>query len=136
MVLKVPASTCDCGRTGDIYDGGIRGRWDDMKLIRGTNVYPRAVEAIVREHDSIDEFQIYIWRKDEIRDEITVRLELKPGREAQWPELETALAHELAEAHENLRFNVELVEPGTLPRFELKAKRLVDARPVAAYTLN
>ena len=134
MVLKVPAATCDCGRTGDIYDGGIRGRWDDMKLIRGTNVYPRAVEAILREHDSIDEFQIYIWRKDEIRDEITVKLELKPGAEDQWPQLETALAHELAAAHENLRFNIELQETGALPRFELKAKRLVDARPVAEYT--
>src|SRR5271165_3724302 len=37
MVVKVPYDTCTCGRTGDIYDGGIRGRWDDMKVIRGTN---------------------------------------------------------------------------------------------------
>ena len=136
MVLKVPAATCDCGRTGDIYDGGLRGRWDDMKLIRGTNVYPRAVEAIIREHDSIDEFQIYVWRKDEIRDEITIKVELKPGHEAEWPELEQTLARKLAEAHENLRFNIERQESGVLPRFELKAKRLVDARPIAAYTIH
>ena len=134
MVLKVPASTCSCGRTGDIYDGGIRGRWDDMKLIRGTNVYPRAVEAIVREHDAIDEFQIYVWRRDDIRDEITIKLELKPGREAEWAELEPGLARELSNAHEGLHFLIERMEPGTLPRFELKAKRLLDARPIAVYS--
>lgn len=132
MVVKVPYTTCDCGRTGDIYQGGIRGRWDDMKLIRGTNVYPRAVESIIREHDAIDEFQIYLWRTD-IRDEITIKLEMKPGREDEWPELSEQLARELAAAHEGLRFNIDLMAPGTLPRFELKAKRLVDNRPVAVY---
>jgi phenylacetate-CoA ligase len=134
MVVRVPHTTCDCGRTGDLYDGGIRGRWDDMKLIRGTNVYPRAVEAIVREHDAIDEFQIYIWRRDNIRDEITIKLELKPGREAEWAELEPGLARELGAAHEGLRFLIERIEPGTLPRFELKARRLLDARPIAVYS--
>ncbi|HEX5158355.1 MAG TPA: AMP-binding protein [Ktedonobacterales bacterium] len=132
MVLKVPYSTCDCGRTGDIYQGGIRGRWDDMKLIRGTNVYPRAVEALIREHDAIDEFQIYIWRND-IRDEITIKIEMKPGREDEWPALSEELAHELSSAHEGLRFIIELMPPGTLPRFELKARRLKDDRPIAVY---
>jgi phenylacetate-CoA ligase len=92
------------------------------------------VEAIVREHDAIDEFQIYVWRRDDIRDEITIKLELKPGREAEWPALEAGLARELADAHEGLRFLIERMEPGTLPRFELKAKRLEDARPTAVYS--
>ncbi len=133
MVLKVPASRCHCGRTWDIYEGGIRGRWDDMKLIRGTNVYPRAVEAIIREYPAIDEFQIYIWRKDDLQDEITIKLDIKPGLEAEWDTLQVQLAKDLSQAHEGLRFNIERVEYGTLPRFELKAKRLVDARPVAKY---
>ncbi len=133
MVMKVPASTCSCGRTWDLYDGGIRGRWDDMKLIRGTNVYPRAVESIVREYAAIDEFQIYIWRKDDLTDEISIKLEIKPGFEEQWPELGQKLAKDLAGSHEGLRFNIERVEYGELPHFELKAKRLVDARPVAQY---
>ncbi len=133
MVLKVPASACDCGRTYDLYEGGIRGRWDDMKLIRGTNVYPRAVEAIIREYPAIDEFQIYIWRKDDLLDEITIKLDVKPGFENEWPDLQVKLAKDLAQAHEGLRFNIERVDYGTLPRFELKAKRLVDARPVAQY---
>jgi phenylacetate-CoA ligase len=133
LVMKVPYTRCTCGRTWDIYDGGIRGRTDDMKLIRGTNVYPRAVEAIVREFDAIDEFQIYLWRRENLRDEIAIKLELKPGREAEWAELERRLAHDLAQAHEGLHFIIERVDYGTLPRFELKAKRLVDARPVAQY---
>ncbi|GCE45813.1 phenylacetate-CoA ligase [Thermosporothrix hazakensis] len=133
MVVRVPASTCTCGRTWDIYEGGIRGRWDDMKLIRGTNVYPRAVEAIIREYASIDEFQIYLWRKDNLQDEITIRLELKPGHEGEWEQLRQQLGKDLANAHEGLRFNLELMEYGTLPHFELKARRLIDARPVAQY---
>jgi len=133
MVMKVPASTCSCGRTWDLYDGGIRGRWDDMKLIRGTNVYPRAVEAIVREYPAIDEFQIYISRRDDMQDEITIKVEIKPGHESEWPDLKVKLAKDLAEAHEGLRFNIERMDYGVLPHFELKAKRLVDVRPVAQY---
>ncbi len=133
MVMKVPGSTCSCGRTWDIYDGGIRGRWDDMKLIRGTNVYPRAVEAIVREYVAIDEFQIYIWRKEDLQDEITIKVEVKPGYESEWEALQVKLHKDLASAHEGLRFNIERMDYGNLPRFELKAKRLVDARPVAQY---
>ena len=133
MVMKVPGSTCSCGRTWDIYDGGIRGRWDDMKLIRGTNVYPRAVEAIVREYVSIDEFQIYIWRKEDLQDEITIKVEVKPGYETEWETLHPKLLKDLANAHEGLRFIIERMDHGNLPRFELKAKRLIDARPVAHY---
>ena len=100
------------GAPAIIYDGGIRGRWDDMKLIRGTNVYPGAVEAIVREYDAIDEFQIYIWRRDDIRDEVTVKVELKPGREGEWRSCEQKLGTDLANAHEGLRFIIERAGAG------------------------
>jgi phenylacetate-CoA ligase len=127
LVIKVPHTTCSCGRTGDIYDGGIQGRWDDMKLIRGTNVYPRAVESIVREYEAIDEFQILITR-DGVRDDIAVRCELKADREGEWSALQSRLERDLSDAHEGLRFSVVRAAAGTLPRFELKAKRLVDTR--------
>jgi phenylacetate-CoA ligase len=127
LVVKVPHSTCSCGRTGDIYEGGIQGRWDDMKLIRGTNVYPRAVESIVREYDAIDEFQILITR-DGVRDEIAVCCEVKTDREGEWSALQARLERDLSDAHEGLRFSVVRAGTGTLPRFELKARRLVDKR--------
>ncbi|HZA61159.1 MAG TPA: phenylacetate--CoA ligase family protein, partial [Actinomycetota bacterium] len=116
----------------DLYDGGIRGRVDDMKLVRGTNVYPRAVEAIIREHPEIDEFQIHLYTAEGIRDEIEILAEL-PGIPPGDPESERILAQlqkELGESHEGLRFAVKEVDVGTLPRFELKAKRLLDERTI------
>ncbi|MDP8957275.1 MAG: phenylacetate--CoA ligase family protein, partial [Actinomycetota bacterium] len=129
FVVKVPGSTCSCGRTFDLYEGGIRGRVDDMKLVRGTNVYPRAVEAIVREFSEIDEFQIHLYTAEGIRDEIEVLVEI-PDASVDTGALTSELGRRLAEAHENLRFGVRQVENGSLPRFELKAKRLLDERTV------
>jgi phenylacetate-CoA ligase len=129
LVCKVPHTRCTCGRTGDLFEGGILGRVDDMKLIRGTNVYPRAVEAVVREHAEVEEFQIVITRVDNVQDEITVKIELKPDQLECWPRLQAQLGKDLADAHEGLRFNVEQAKTGELPRFELKAKRLQDLRP-------
>ena len=129
LVIKVPHSTCSCGRTGDIYEGGILGRVDDMKLIRGTNVYPRAVEAILREYPEIVEFQIVLTREDGIRDEITVQVETEPSySDEAWTALQQNLGRDLADNHEGLRFIVSRAAEGELPRFELKAKRLQDLR--------
>jgi phenylacetate-CoA ligase len=136
LVCKVPASTCSCGRGYDIYEGGILGRVDDMKIIRGTNVYPRAIEAIVREFSEVDEFQTVITREG-VRDEITLRVELKAEwDEARWDGLAETLHTRLALAHEGLNFRIERAGTGELPRFELKAKRTVDKRdaPIGAAT--
>ncbi len=133
LVCRVPASTCECGRGFDIYEGGILGRVDDMKLIRGTNVYPRAIEAIVREHPEVEEFQTVIAHEG-IRDEITLRVEMKPDWPADgWEPLRDSLHRRLSHAHEGLNFRIERAGGGELPRFELKAKRLIDLRetPVA-----
>lgn len=131
LVRQVPHTQCTCGRCFDLYQGGILGRVDDMKLIRGINVYPSSVEAIVREFPEIDEFQIVITRERGVYDEITVRCELLPGKEALWDQgLRHRLDRALADGHGGLRFNVELAGPGELPRFELKARRLVDKRGV------
>jgi phenylacetate-CoA ligase len=127
MVEKVEAASCRCGRSFDLYRGGILGRWDDMRKIRGTNVYPRAIEAIVREYAEVDEFQILFHRVG-TTDEVTVRVELRPGAGGEFAGLQSRLAADLAAAHENLRINVEQAPAGELPRFELKAKRFVDQR--------
>jgi len=130
LVMKVPHTGCACGRTFDIYDGGIRGRVDDMLLVRGTNVYPRAIEAIVREYPAVDEFQIHLWTKDGIRDEIAVRCEVRAGFEDQWSAVGRRLQADLSHNIEGLGVRVELAETGTLPRFELKARRVLDERVV------
>ena len=133
LVCRVPASTCTCGRGFDIYEGGILGRVDDMKLIRGTNVYPRAIEAIVREFPEVEEFQAVIFHEG-IRDEIKLRVELSPESPSDaWEGLRDGLHRRLSHAHEGLNFQIERAAEGELPRFELKAKRMVDLResPVA-----
>src|SRR5215218_5223992 len=128
LVAKVPASRCTCGRGFDLYEGGILGRVDDMKLVRGTNVYPRAVEGIVREFPAVEEFQLLLTREGHF-DRIALRVEPTPGvTDEAWADMAERLAKALAEAHEGLRFEVERAAPGELPRFELKARRTVDRR--------
>jgi phenylacetate-CoA ligase len=130
LVCRVPASRCTCGRGFDIYQGGILGRVDDMKVIRGTNVYPRAIEGIVREYPEVHEFQTVISHEG-IRDEITLRVELKPDWPVEgWEALRESLGRQLGHAHEGLNFRIERAGEGELPRFELKAKRVVDLREI------
>jgi len=136
LVCRVPASRCTCGRGFDIYEGGILGRVDDMKIIRGTNVYPRAIEAIVREFPEVDEFQTVITREG-LRDEITLRVELRSdSAQDRWEGLVESLHTRLALSHEGLNFRVQRAGSGELPRFELKAQRTVDQReaPIGAST--
>ncbi|MEU5849716.1 phenylacetate--CoA ligase family protein [Saccharopolyspora shandongensis] len=131
MVVKVPHTAASSGRTWDLYEGGIIGRIDDMKLVRGTNVYPGAVEAIVRAFDEIEEFQIRIERCGD-RDEILLLVEPSPTvDDTAWDLLSSRLGVELADAHEGLRFLLQRAATGELPRFELKARRLTDLRPTA-----
>lgn len=128
LVEKVQSNFCTCGRTFDLYKGGVLGRTDDMKLIRGTNVYPSAVENIVREYKEITEFQIVLTREG-YTDEITVQIEPRPDvSDRRLDYLAYEVSSDLAGAHEGLRFNVVITEPGTLPKFEVTSTRLQDLR--------
>jgi phenylacetate-CoA ligase len=87
----------------------------------------------VREFEAVDEFQIVIEHVG-VQDEITVHVEVKDAYQSQWEQIKERLADVLRESHEGLRFNVELAPAGSLPRFELKAKRLTDKRPRAEFS--
>jgi phenylacetate-CoA ligase len=128
LVRRVPAEHCPCGRTFEMYLGGIIGRADDMQIIRGVNVHPSAVEGVVRRYAELREFRIVLTRVEHV-DNIAVELEAHPTVAADLAETVTQrVTRELAEAHEGLRFDVSLVAPGTLPTFELKARRVQDRR--------
>ena len=100
-----------------------------IELVIDDDMLDRAVEAILREYSEVEEFQIVLTREDNIRDEITVQIELKPGyADNSWAGLQSKLGKDLADNHEGLRFNVARAAEGELPRFELKAKRLQDLR--------
>ncbi|MEM9345783.1 MAG: AMP-binding protein [Planctomycetota bacterium] len=117
-------------RTGDLVKqdpadpmrlvGGILGRIDDMRLIRGVNVYPSAIDAIVRRFEEVSEYEVLIETSGAMH-ELSVRIE--PG--AGCTDVD-ALCKLIAEAMRDalsLRVPVSAAAEGTLPKFEMKAKR-------------
>jgi len=126
-LVRPAAQPCPCGRTLLGLDGGVLGRLDDMKKIRGVIVYPRRIEEIVRGHAEAEEFQVVLRRVSGL-DDILVRIDPRPdlapgGRAA----LQEKVAHDL-QIGLGIRTSVEVVEPGSLPRWDHKAKRVKDER--------
>lgn len=121
---------CACGRTHPRL-GRITGRVDDMIIVRGINVFPSQVEfALLSNPEVGNEFQIIVERKGAL-DDMMVKVELKPEAFTDNIIQLNALRERIEDRLKNLvnvSAEVELVEPGTLPRFEGKAKRVVDRR--------
>ncbi len=111
---------CVCGRPFIFLEGGVLGRVDDMVVVRGINVYPSAVEGILREFSEIEEFRVDILEIDGLS-EIKLTLELKVGIGSP-ADLERKVVDRVRNGL-GLRPGVEMVPPNTLPRFELKARR-------------
>lgn len=109
---------CRCGRESAVLRGGVLGRIDDMTIIRGVNVFPSAIENIVREFTDITEFETAVERHREMA-ELVVKIEVN-GEAAE--DTAEALADRI-ELRLNLRPRVLIVEPESLPRYELKARR-------------
>jgi len=118
---------CPCGRTYPRLPEGVYGRADDMFVVRGENVYPSAIEDVIRDIDGFcDEYRIVITR-EKTMDELIVQTECLPGvDECVIPDLKQELENRLKAA--GLRTNVVIVEPGTLERTEFKARRVIDQR--------
>ncbi len=104
--------------------GGVTGRVDDMLVVRGVNVYPSAIENLVREIPGIDEFEVRAVQHDSMT-ELEMRVEVIEGD----PATEALRLSDLLRDRLHLRVEIETVEPGTLPRWELKARRFHDDRP-------
>ena len=118
---------CPCGRTYPRLPKGIYGRADDMFVIRGENVYPSAIENVIRGIEGFgDEFRIVITR-ERTMDEMIVQAEPSPRTDpASMPAMKARLEGELKAR--GLRSIVQLMEPGTLERTEFKARRIIDQR--------
>jgi len=112
--VRAVRGSCSCGRTLVKLAGGIAGRVDDMVTVRGVNVFPSAIEAIVRRFDEVGEYRVELARVREM-DELRCVVEA-PADVAE--RVGGAIHRELG-----IRCLVESVAPGTLPRFEMKAKR-------------
>lgn len=128
LVERVRHDFCTCGRTFDLLKGGILGRADDMKIVRGVNVYPSAVENVVRAFAEVEEFQLVITEEKSLP-QACVRVEPCGDLDVSGAsELAGKLQQALRDSHSGLRFDIEVVSKGELPRFDLKAKRIIDTR--------
>ena len=107
---------CPCGRTYLRLPGGVLGRVDDMLIVRGVNVYPSSIEDVLRGFPEIEEYRITRLKAGTM-DEIELEVECP---EATVSAVEAALRQAFS-----LRVPVRSVAPGTLPRYELKARRIV-----------
>jgi phenylacetate-CoA ligase len=111
---------CTCGRNELALEGGILGRTDDMVVVRGVNVYPSAVEEIICASGEVAEYQVNISTAQALT-ELSVKIE--PAADCRdIAGLVMNLEKDFDKAFA-LRVPVTAVSVGTLPRFELKAKR-------------
>ena len=120
---------CPCGRTYPRLPAGIYGRFDDMLVVRGENVYPSGIEDALRAIPGFGgEFRVIVSRR-EAMDELLVRAEYTPEHEP--PSGATRCTRTMRErlrARIGIHPVIELVPQGTLPRSEFKARRVVDDR--------
>lgn len=118
MALEPPR--CECGRQTLWLEGGILGRADDMVIVRGVNLFPGAVEEVIRRFPEVAEYQVTIREADGL-DELVIRLEPTPFcRDV------GSLVRRVEQAFRAtfaLRPSILAVPQGSLPRFELKARR-------------
>ena len=118
-LVRLNSSPCACGRSFARFDGGLLGRSDDMVTIRGVNVYPTAIENVIRQFASVGEFQVTVSTLNEMQ-HLEVQIEVLSGNDAEHvrASVEQAIYHALS-----LHPTVKVAEPGTLTHFEMKARR-------------
>jgi phenylacetate-CoA ligase len=116
------SGTCACGRSDARLEGGILARLDDMVSVRGVNVYPSAVESVVRRFGEIAEYRATVGSHGSLRD-ITVEIELTNSVER----AAEVAAHVAAALRESLglHVHVRVVDANALPRFEMKSRRFI-----------
>jgi len=127
IVILEQGQVCPCGRTLDLFMGGILGRYDDMVKVRGVQLTPQMVEEIVRGCPAVEEFFTTVENRDGL-DSLLIKLELKPDTDS--ASAERVIGEIKQQVKKNIGLSPEVsVEPrDSLPRFELKARRFRDLR--------
>jgi len=125
-LVRFNKETCECGRTFLRLDGGILGRSDDMFQFAGVNIFPSAIENFIREVPEFsNEYQIVVPRMG-IGKRLKIRIEPDSSEISK-----EGMAQAVKKFIETIKYritvtpDVEIVAVGKLPRFELKAKRLI-----------
>ncbi len=118
-LVRLNPEPCVCGRTWTRFEGGVLGRADDMVIVRGVNVFPSAIENLVRRFEEVDEYRVTVSKRGELG-ELSIEVELAKNTDSE--NTRQAIAHTLQDKL-GLRPSVTVAPHGTLPRFEMKAKR-------------
>jgi phenylacetate-CoA ligase len=128
-VVECCEDRCPAGHAERWLPGGILGRTDDMVVIRGMNVFPSAIEQVLREFDELGEFRITFYNEPSAMDEVKVEVEL--ARPSQGRAIQARLRTRLG-----LRVRIVPLQPGILPAPSGKARRVVDMRATAPRRLS
>ncbi len=131
-LARLDRAPCPCGRT-TVRMSRVIGRTDDMLIIRGVNVFPSQIEqALLRVDGTAPHYQIEIDRPGAL-DQVTIRVEVRPENFSdemrRMQNLRNRIDREI-QAVAGIRATIELVAPKTLDRFQGKAQRVIDHRPV------
>ncbi len=124
-------SSCTCGRTWTKFEGSVLGRTDFMVTVRGTNVYQTAVEHLIGQIPEISNSYELVLTREEDNDVMTIRFEpikALASRGETWSAIEERLSDTIHKAL-HVRLKTVAVAPESLPRYELKTKRIIDQRP-------
>jgi phenylacetate-CoA ligase len=111
---------CACGTFEMGLEGGIVGRIDEMVIVRGVNIYPTAVEEIVRAFPEIVEYEVRVDKSSSMAEMV---LAIEPGVECADPPALARRVQGALQAALQLRVPVEVTPPNGLPRYEMKARR-------------
>jgi phenylacetate-CoA ligase len=128
-IVERHAEPCGSEHPGRWLPQGILGRSDDMVVIRGMNVFPSAIEQILREFDGVGEFRITFYSEPTAMDEVKLEVELARPLEAR--AIQAQLRQTLG-----LRVRIVPLKPGILPTQIGKARRVADLRPARTATLS
>jgi phenylacetate-CoA ligase len=122
IVQPAAETPCACGRHDLALEGGILGRTDDMVIVRSVNLYPAAVEAVVRRFAEVAEYRVEVTNQRAMTE---LRIQIEPVTTCADPAALALSVEAALRTAFNLRIPISLAPPGTLPRFELKARRWV-----------
>jgi phenylacetate-CoA ligase len=122
--VRLSRGRCACGRWFARMEGGVLGRYDDMITVRGNNVFPAGIEGIIRRFPEVAEFRVTIRGQAALAE---VEIEIEPADERPaHAELPGRVGRAVQDAL-SFRCQVRNVPCGSLPRFEMKARRFIRA---------
>jgi len=117
-LVEVTAEPCACGRRFARIKGGVLGRSDDMIIVRGVNLYPSAIDNLIRGLPNITEYEVNIRRVAGL-DDLSIKIESGGGS---FEETAQTLMHEFRTRY-SIRVGIEQAITGSLPRYEFKSRR-------------